>query len=330
MDNSEENAIRIADYLEDRMSPEQEEVFVRGLGDDPHLRQQFEDELLARALLSDDAGDSLEGSVRQPAAAERVELEGAVRQEAIVYELSQQTPERRTERPVRRRPLRTYYAAAAAVILAVAGTAIWIANRENRPGVSSAIPVISAKRDTAGRPPLVASRPRTDTGAGQSPILLMLTDNKEADSAFQANYSPYIYDSLAQAPDSDWLALRRYYDAYQRGDYDTVLMAKEMDHAGGPNIGEDDRRKQYMHFYKGLCYLASGTTADVMHKALAEFEPVLTHAPKGSPFFEAQWYALLTALRIGDLAKARALVNNVALSPSPYRYRAAALLNVTQ
>jgi hypothetical protein len=50
-DRHTENALKIADYLENRMNPSGEEDFMRELGRDEQLRLQFEEELLIRSLL---------------------------------------------------------------------------------------------------------------------------------------------------------------------------------------------------------------------------------------------------------------------------------------
>src|SRR5882757_1267435 len=50
MQKFEDNESRIALYLEDKMTPEEEVTFVHDLGEDEGLRQQYEEELLMQGL----------------------------------------------------------------------------------------------------------------------------------------------------------------------------------------------------------------------------------------------------------------------------------------
>lgn len=58
-DRQLENAMRIADYLEDRMSPEEEEGFMLELGGDEEMRRQYEEEMLIRAGMKGEVGPGL-------------------------------------------------------------------------------------------------------------------------------------------------------------------------------------------------------------------------------------------------------------------------------
>ena len=51
MKNFEKNALKIANYLEDKMTSMEEEAFMQQLETDAELRKQYEDELLVSALL---------------------------------------------------------------------------------------------------------------------------------------------------------------------------------------------------------------------------------------------------------------------------------------
>ena len=48
-DHQNENALRIAAYLENRLSPEEREAFKRALSEDDELRLQYVDALMSRA-----------------------------------------------------------------------------------------------------------------------------------------------------------------------------------------------------------------------------------------------------------------------------------------
>ena len=62
-DRHAENALKIADYLENRLGSAGEESFIRELGEDEELRRQYEEELLIRAMLGSEglAGEGVEG-----------------------------------------------------------------------------------------------------------------------------------------------------------------------------------------------------------------------------------------------------------------------------
>lgn len=59
-DHQKENALRIAAYLENRLSPEEKEAFKRNLGEDDELRLQYVDALMNRAATGQDAGSAAE------------------------------------------------------------------------------------------------------------------------------------------------------------------------------------------------------------------------------------------------------------------------------
>lgn len=58
MENSEENHIKIANYLDNAMSPAEEAAFMQELGNNAVLRQQFEDELMIHSLLQEEEKES--------------------------------------------------------------------------------------------------------------------------------------------------------------------------------------------------------------------------------------------------------------------------------
>src|SRR5580693_7661869 len=59
-EHQKENALRIAAYLENRLSPEEREAFKRALGEDDELRLQYVDALMNRAGTGTNVGGTAE------------------------------------------------------------------------------------------------------------------------------------------------------------------------------------------------------------------------------------------------------------------------------
>jgi hypothetical protein len=78
----EANEIRIVDYIDSRMSPAEEELFMQELGRDEGLRQQYENELLMRALLRERRREEV---FLQPADEHLRMMEGALRKHGGGY-----------------------------------------------------------------------------------------------------------------------------------------------------------------------------------------------------------------------------------------------------
>src|SRR5580693_2979352 len=63
-DHQNENALRIAAYLENRLSPEEREAFKRTLGEDDELRLQYVDALMNKASPGPNIGGTGEAATR--------------------------------------------------------------------------------------------------------------------------------------------------------------------------------------------------------------------------------------------------------------------------
>jgi hypothetical protein len=107
----EANEIRIADYIDSRMSPAEEEAFMQELGSNEVLRQQYENELLMRALLRERRQEGeVSGEIfLQPADEHLQMMEDALRKRGGGY----------------------FRWLAAAVVLALCGLLVWLFARRN-------------------------------------------------------------------------------------------------------------------------------------------------------------------------------------------------------
>jgi hypothetical protein len=287
VENFEANEIRIADYLDNRMTPVEEEAFMQELGENAELRRQYEDELLMQGLVGNrEGGEHREGAVVRP----------MFRRYRLV-------------------------AAASVAIIAIAGILIYNSGsrKMGTPGsVVLAIPK-GALDSPIAAPPVVKGTPATagqaDTSNGQLP---QLADNAKAGKAYQRFYKPY-------SSTNDPVQVSLYYQDYKQARYDELLKATDID-ASVRELGSGDKEGvviQYLHLYKGLAYLAT----DQPGNAIPQFDLVLRAAVKGgSPYYEAQWYAALAALKINDVSKAAAIARQIIQSDSPYKGRAGDLL----
>ena len=117
----EANEIRIADYIDSKMSPAEEEVFMLELGRDEGLRQQYENELLMRALLRE---ERREGEVfLQPADEHLRMMEDTLRKRGGSFRWL-----------------------VAASVLALCGVLIWLVERRSHPAVVVTPGVVSGGR----------------------------------------------------------------------------------------------------------------------------------------------------------------------------------------
>jgi hypothetical protein len=107
----EANESRIADYIDSKMSPAAEEVFMQELGRDDGLRQQYENELLMRALLREHRREGEDGgeAFLQPADEHLRMIGDALRKRGGNY----------------------FRWLAAAVMLALCGLLVWLFERRN-------------------------------------------------------------------------------------------------------------------------------------------------------------------------------------------------------
>lgn len=149
----EANEIRIADYIDSKMSPAEEEAFMLELGRDEGLRQQYENELLMRALLREHRREEEDGEVfLQPADEHLRMMEDTLRKRGGSFRWL-----------------------AAACMLALCGVLVWLFARRSHPTV-------------AGTPEVVSNSGKAPDVADNSPKAA----EKHADSLFAQYYTVYI------------------------------------------------------------------------------------------------------------------------------------------
>ena len=284
------NALKIAQYLEDDMSPGEEVAFMEELNNDATLRQRFEDALLLREVLAGHA--AAEGvAVGLGAAA----LSGAAAPSGAAASSG--------ARVVSLLRVRGIAAACVAIILVVAGIA--------------RLPVFEHPYSTNPGDPVV---PRPDETSrfpvNSAPGALMAV---RPDSLFAEFYSVY-------SGGKDPVEISLYYRRYRAGDYASVLAARADDYRLMGTGGKTTILNQYMQLYRGLAYLAERQPV----RALGQFDSLLNspHAGKAL-YYSTQWYAVLASLQRKDISADSALAaaargaRVIGQMASPYRQRAA-------
>jgi len=297
--NFEANSIKIANYIDDRMSPAEEEAFMQELGNDETLKQQFEDELHIRSLLAndDEISDSVALPMFQPADDHIRMIEKALEGDAN---------NNRHHAPIV--SLFSRYRNIAAIVLlmiAIAAiTLIFTRNKNNNPPEIVSTPLRQ-------KPP---SAIRDSLSNKQTPLL---AQQANSDTIFRHFYKGY------SASEEDPVEVSKYYSDYKEGRYSKVLSASDADYRVMGLDNKTERLKQYMHLYKGLSYLADNKPSN----AITQFDSVMKSAPKTDlVFFNAKWYATLAWLKKEDASKASAIAKEIAESSSPYKHKAELLL----
>jgi hypothetical protein len=292
------NAVKIAQYLEDGMSPEEEVAFMEELNRDEALRKSFEEELLLREILAAHAGAETVAAGQGTPAAHRQATQAPPVLDA---------PAPRVLSLFR---VRAISAACVAIIL----TAVGIAR----------LPVFERRYATdpgelvRRMPGEVSHLPGTPEGTGQVRVVVT------PDSLFAQFYGTY-------TGEKDPVEVSLYYQHYREGDYASVLAAREEDYRLMGTGKKTDVLNQYMQLYRGLSYLAERQQV----RALGQFDSLLNspHTTK-EVYCSAQWYAVLCSLQRKDipadavLAAAAHDARAIRQSGSPYRQKATLLLEL--
>jgi hypothetical protein len=290
--NFEENSIQIANYLDDRMSAAEEEVFMQEVSNNEILRQQYEDELYVRALLSsdDEKSDFTNTSLFQPADEHIRMIETALEKKA----------DKKKEVSIIQLFSR-YKNIAAAVLVIIAGSIIVLIisrNKNNNPLDVAKTPVQKEIDSDKHEPPLVAQ-------------------NISVDSVFNSFYKKYT------STEHDPVEVSNYYNDYEAGKYNKVISATDADYQV---MGSDDKMemlKQYMQLYKGLSYLEENKLLN----AIAQLDSVMQSSVKtDAQYYEAQWYLTLSWLKKDDVTKTIRFAKEILRSSSPYKNKAGQLL----
>lgn len=300
---------RLLGFLNNELTPAEEEGFVQELGADEELQRAFDLELLLRA-----AGKA-EADEERPAnpAFESAEAHLKKVSEALAPPAPAAAPGPPATRPVKVVPLwPRYIKIAAAVAVLVLIVAAYLVYTHKQSGKTIAI-----KEPLPARDSLV---PPTDSGLAQRPQVPADTAKKAASvtaattqALFKTNYT--LYKSTGEDPPD----ASNEYNAYASGNNAAVLNKSEDDY--GTKGVADSLPVLYLRFYKALAWLAAGKPA----KAAVVLDSLRRHtAPSLLLHSSAQWYLTLAYLQQGNAAAARREAKALAgaTKNSPYRTKA--------
>lgn len=288
----DDNEIRISRYLDDRMTPGEEEEFVRDLATDETLRKQYEEELLMQGLWEEKGkGVHAEPDWLLQAADEHVRMV-----EVALEDTDDRGRLRAMPSAVR------WGLAAAAVLLVVVVVSLLL--RRDKPATDQAGGGGRKGIDTGLRRPDSAIRAPRDAGAGLAGL-------------YARFYSRY---STGDIP----VEINDYYNDYRDGDLAAVLAVKPAEYQSMGGAGRQELLRQYMWLLKGVSYLG----LDQPEKADRQFDSVLQTAGKETaPYYGAQWYDALAWLKLGDTTRVLKMATAVAEGRSAYKEKARALVD---
>jgi hypothetical protein len=348
-DHQNENASRIALYLENRLSREEREAFKRALGEDDELRIQYVDALMNRAGTETHAGataepltgtenpdgsgepavDTFEKEMSAMDDTDAAGMDGleATDRGADVGEREDMQEEYR-EVPARGGFLGSgWMVGVVALLLIIAGVVMLIMIRRgglwDRTVAATAADSSKTNRGNGVDSAAVSAGNRQEeagkgvdsamTGAGGKVAL--------ANSIDARFYKPYMRGD-------DPAEVRVYYQDYRTGNYAAVLAAGDsaVKSAGPRGLLVRD----YMRLYVGLSYLATGDGRN----AVSELGDVVFRTKPGDVLYEtAQWYLALAWLKRNDVEAAEAenqaleLARQIAHGYSRYREPAMELVH---
>lgn len=333
MENFEDYALRIADYLENKMNPDEEKAFIKELGSNRDLRQQFEEGLLIAGLLKEDVLTEENGTIMFQPADEHLSM-----MEAVLRK-----PDELNSQPVIIPFYKRTRNIAAVFVLVIMGFGLYFVFHKK---VNDGNNIVrgQAPADTINQPV-----PRRKSGTGidtaKQDVQLSKAGEKQfktndtaikssvfSDSTYRDN-APYLNDQAkilrvynkyhsTYNGENDPVEISNYYNLYKKGKYQEVLTAKESDYQVMGSGDRKDLLKQYMNLYKGLCLLDAGKA----QAAIGEFDKVLQSASKAGVLYHvAQWYGALASLKNGDPEKSISILNAIINSKSPFISKASGL-----
>ncbi len=288
MEPWEENEEKIEQYLEGKMSLDEEELFMQELNTNEELRKQYEEELLISALLNDenDEKDEIKISVTNSNANNDV----AEKKEKRKYNLSF---------------LGKHSLAIAAIVVIIIVTAIFFAVKTQRPVQQT----VSA--DTNAKQPSITS---VDSVNNQ-PSLHTHTASYVSE-LYQKFYAPYVAKN-------DPVEVSAYYTDYKQKNYKKVLTASDGDYQIMGAESNQLTLNNYMHLYKGLCFLEK----EEPENAVKQFDSLLKRVVNVSPSYEAKWYKALSYTKLNEIDSATNTLSSILKTHSPYKKQAEQLLN---
>lgn len=306
---------RLLGFLNNELTPAEEEGFVQELGADEALQRAFDLELLLRAAGKTEAGEEWPGDP----AFESAEAHLKKVKEALAPVAPAAVPEPPAARPLKVVPLWPRYlkiasAAAVVFVLIVAAYLVYTHKQSEK--------TIAKKEPLPASDSLVSP---TDSGLAQGPQVLIDTARKTASvtavatqALFEKNYT--LYKSTGEDPPE----ASNEYNAYASGNNAAVLNKSE-DGYGATLGGADSLPVLYLRFYKALSWLATGKPA----KAAVVLDLLRQHtAPSLDLHTSAQWYLTLAYLKQGNAAAAKREAKALAgaTKNSPYQAKARDLL----
>jgi len=354
-DHQQENASRIALYLENRLSPEEREAFKRALDEDDEFRTQYVEALMNRA----GAGPIFGATVEPVTGTENPDGSGGPADDTFEKEMSvmdntgaagmdesetadgeanvgegDDMPEEYREAPARGGFLGSgWMVGVVALLLIIAGVVMLIMIRRgglwDRTVASTAADSANANKgngvDSAagsvGNRQVEAGKgvDSAVSGAGVAGGKVAL-----ANSIHARLYKPYMRGD-------DPVEVRVYYQDYRNGNYAAVLAAGDSAVKGTGPRGLLVR--DYMRLYVGLSYLATGDGRN----AVSELGDVVFRTKPGDVLYEtAQWYLALAWLKRNDVETAEAenkalgLAREIAHGYSRYREPAMELVRALE
>ncbi len=292
MDNAEINALKIADFLENKMPPEDEKAFMAALSNDDALRQQYEEELLIGSIISGDTeiAANKKDLFFQPADEHINMIEKAI----------EKTGPSEKKMPLLHQ-FHSYRKIAAIALLFIAGTLIFFLVKSKLQR-SDAVAVVNPIEKKV----IIDQTTQTSTVA----------KNIETDSIFEAFYKPY-------SAKNDPVEISNLLAYYTSGKHEMVINATDADLQQMGTSKRKNLLKNYLRFYKGLAYLAKNDAP----KAVLQFGPIVKQSINTNPpFFDAQWYYALSLLKIKDIKNVSAILRNILQSNSPFKSNAQSLM----
>jgi hypothetical protein len=348
MNNFEENALRIANYLEDKMSSSEEEAFMRELETNETLRRQYEDELLVKTLLQNQKQES--GN------ADNLPFQSADEHLNMIEAALEKKVQPKNKAPVVKL-FRNYKFIVAASLIIILLSVVFLLLKKNSDRIGPVDKTLATK-DSIRTDDSIVNRSRDQAGIDERPVVKdssgkakpspkkeehveeqlaeknALKDSTNTDSTVKLHpYAPTNFASTAKVfedfysaykkSDKDPAEIGDYYTSYDKGNYDKVLSSTDTAYQLMGTSARSNLLKQYMDLYKGLSYLAESRSMEAIQK----FDLVLQSSLKTSrQYYEAQWYSVLAWLKDNNPNKAAAIAQNITQTTSPYRLRAVRLL----
>jgi hypothetical protein len=355
-DHQKENALRIAAFLENRLSPEEREAFKRSLAEDDELRLQYVDALMNKAGSGpkpDGMGETVSGVGETEGVGETVsgvgETEGVG--ETTIGEREEAGQESEWETLGEHGAREAWEAGwpggkkragggflgsgwmvgTAVLLMIIAGAVIFILIRHqefwDRTVAAAVVDSGNAKRRMGIDSAVTGAAADSGTagrGAGAGTAVVSAAGGQVAlaDSIYARLYKPYMRGD-------DPVAVRVYYQDYRTGNYAAVLAAGDSVMTAAGSGPRQLQIKDYMRLYKGLAYLATGDGRE----AVTELGGVALRTKPGDEMYEAaRWYLALAWLRRNDVdlaearGKALGLARDISHSYSRYREPARALI----